>query len=35
MTFLATREDAIIVPVVDGGIEATYRDLTSRLDPES
>jgi predicted kinase len=35
LAFLATREDAIIVPVVDGGIEATYRDLTSRLDPES
>jgi predicted kinase len=35
LAFLATRDAAIIVPVVDGGVEATYRDLVSRLDPTS
>jgi predicted kinase len=35
MTFLATRTAAIIVPVVDGGIEPTYRDLLSRLEMPS
>lgn len=33
LAFVATRANAIVVPVVDGGIEATYRDLTIRLSP--